>query len=290
MIDAYLNGEDWEEPPEAMAFEAPYYAILEETVSLVSELRIEGKSASDRADLALRLYILAPALVNVALNYKICAEHGLPLHPTVYYELTEARRYRMDHSLGKIDLANRLYLASIDLARAAYRLDEDFSQKATNFKAMLPSEIRPFLYTGGKDKYSWRGAEPEKLRALSVKIEEGRSRGLFEPKLIVAAAHGAIMPALLLAEYLSLPLYFIRFSMFKRKDEAPILSVSDEVWLSSWKERSVLLYDEDVAKGTTLELFTRRLSPLFAGTMSSCSIRHAGSFFAPDFVARYWWD
>jgi hypothetical protein len=78
--------------------------------------------------------------------------------------------------------------------------------------------------------------------------------------------------------------------MFKRKDEAPILSVSDEVHLSSWSDKSVLLFDEDVAKGTTLELFTRRLAPLFAEVRSACSIHHAGSSFAPDFVARYWWE
>ena len=212
-------------------------------------------------------------------------EHGLPLHPTVYYELAEARRYKIDHSMAHLDQANRLYLASIELARAAYRLDPEYPFRAIAFNASLPDEIPRFIYTGGIDKYSWRGAEPAKLRALADKV-----RASYDPQIIVAAAHGAIMPALLLAEYLGLPLYFIRFSMFKRKDEAPILSVSDEVHLSSWRERRALLYDEDVAKGTTLELFSERLSPLFAEAKSACTIRHAGSSFAPDFVAKYWWD
>ncbi len=283
MIDAYLSGEDWDEPPEAMGFEATYGTILEETTALVAKLAGPGAGLASKE--AVRLYVLAPALVNVILNYKICVEHGLPLHPTVYYELAEARRYKMDFPIADLDRANRLYLASIELARSAYRLDLDFGERAAAFEARLPEEISRFVYTGGCDKYSWRGAEPEKLEALAKKVG-----GSYAPSLLVAAAHGAIMPGLLLAEYLRLPLYFVRFSMFKRKDESPILSVSDEVWLSSWREGKALLFDEDVAKGTTLELFSRRLAPLFAESKSACSIRHQGSFYTPDFVARFWSD
>jgi hypothetical protein len=286
VIDDYLEGEDWDEAPEEMALEASYGGLLDDTARLVADLQAgTALSAIERAKAAQSLYIRVPALVNVALNYKICVEHGLPLHPTVYYELAEARRYKMNHSMAQLDRAFRLYLASIELARAAYRLEPDFPAKAAAFKSGLPEEMHRFIYTGGRDKYSWRGSEPAKLRALAGKIREA-----YAPTLIVAAAHGAIMPALLLAEYLGIALYFIRFSMFKRKDEAPILSVSDEVHLSSWRDKRVLLFDEDVAKGTTLELFAARLGPLFAEAKSACSIRHAGSAFAPDFVARYWWD
>jgi hypothetical protein len=283
MIDAFLGGEDWAEAPEAMGFQAPYGSILDETIRLVGELRAGAPGAEDGS--ARRLYVLAPALVNVILNYKICVEHGLPLHPTVYYELAEARRYKMDFPIADLDRANRLYLTSIDLARSAYRLDPDFAERAALFRARLPEEIGRFLYTGGRDTYSWRGADPAKLARLAAKVREG-----YEPSLIVAAAHGSIMPGLLLAEYLGLALYFVRFSMFKRRDESPILSVSDEVWLSSWKDRKVLLYDEDVAKGTTLEIFSARLAPFFAEARSACSIRHAGSSIAPDYVGHYWSD
>ena len=287
VIDAYLAGEDWDEAPEEMAVEAEFGDILDESVRLLRELAADDSggapSAGKKAKAALRLFLRVPALVNVALNYKICAEHGLPLHPTVYYELAEARRYDMRHSMAKLDQANRLYLASIELARSAFRLDPGYPERAEAFKASLPEEIPRFVYTGIEDKYSWRGARPATLESLGRKV-----RGDYEPALLVAAAHGAIMPALLLAEFMSLPLYFIRFSMFKRKDEAPILSVSDEVWLSSWKEKRVLLFDEDVAGGTTLELFTRRLGPLFAEARSACSIRHAGARFSPDYVGRYW--
>lgn len=291
MIDAFLSGEDWEEPPDEMAFEAPYGSILDEAAALVAELAVglpaNATTVANATNVAkaLRLYVLVPALVNVILNYKICVEHGLPLHPTIYYELAEARRYKMDHPIADLDRANRLYTSSIELARSAYRIENDFEDRAAAFKARLPEEIARFIYTGGRDKYSWRGAEPAKLEALAKKI-----RASFSPSLIVAAAHGAIMPGLLLAEYLDLPLYFVRFSMFKRKDESPILSVADEVWLSAWKDAKVLFFDEDVAKGTTLEYFSRRLAPLFSESKSACSIRHAGSSYAPDYVARYWWD
>ena len=287
VIDDYLEGEDWSEAPAEMAVEASFGEILDDSVRLVREIGegggAEASSRTRREGAALRLYLRTPALVNVALNYKICAEHGLPLHPTVYYELAEARRYDMRHSMAKLDQANHLYLASIELARAAYRLEADYAERAAAFGANLPEELPRFVYTGIADKYSWRGARPGTLRSLAQKV-----RADYAPTLIVAAAHGAIMPALLFAEYLSLPLYFIRFSMFKRYDEAPILSVSDEVWLSSWREKRILLFDEDVAGGRTLELFSRRMGPLFAEARSACSIRHVGSSFAPDFVGRFW--
>ena len=200
MIDEYLEGEDWGEAPEAMAFEAAYGKIIEEILVLHTVLRDEGQPQKAKTASALRLYVRAPALVNVALNYKICAEHGLPLHPAVYYELAEARRYDIGHPLAQIELANRLYRSSIDLARSAYRLDSGFPFLAAEFNASLPEEILRFVYTGGRDRYSWRGAEPAKLRALADKLSS-----VYSPTLIVAAAHGAIMPALLLAEYLELP-------------------------------------------------------------------------------------
>jgi hypoxanthine phosphoribosyltransferase len=108
--------------------------------------------------------------------------------------------------------------------------------------------------------------------------------------LLVAAAHGSIAPALLLAEYLGIPLYFLRFSMFKRKDEAPIVSLADEAWLSTWRRGKGLIFDEDVAKGTTLDLFAQRLRGLFAESRTACVMRHAGARMKPDFAAHIWWD
>jgi hypothetical protein len=288
MIDEFLGGEDWDEPPSAMAFEAPYSEILNEVDSLETSLRAATESrkrlSGETAAEAVRLFVRVPALVNVMLNYKICVEHGLPLHPTIYYELAEARKYRLDRGIAELELANRLYRFSIGMARAAYRLDGSWAGMAAELRARMPSELGAFVYTGGLDRYTWRASEPAKLRRLADAVREG-----FSAQLLVAAAHGSIMPALLLAEILGLPLYFLRFSMFKRRDEAPIISLADEAWLSQWARGKALVYDEDVAKGTTLEAFSGRLAPFFAESRTACSIRHAGAGLRPDFAATTWW-
>ncbi len=295
MIDRYLKAENWDEAHEAMDFEAPYGAIIEELAQLVAELRESDANLScpaagqglyeRRAGTARAILVRAPALINVALNYKICAEHGLPFHPTVYYELAEARRYRLSHPISLIEDANRLFRQSIALARAAYRLDTSFETQAVAFRARLPGELEHFIYTGCRDKYTWRASEPAKVHTLARMAREG-----FAPQLIVAAAHGSIMPGLLLAEALEVELYFVRFSMFKRNDECPILSLSDEAWLAERRTKRALLFDEDVAKGTTLNLFSNRLAPLFESSRTACVIRHAGAGIRPDFSARTWWD
>jgi hypoxanthine phosphoribosyltransferase len=136
-----------------------------------------------------------------------------------------------------------------------------------------------------QDKYTWIGSQPSLLLALADKI-----RTSYTPHLVVAAAHGSIMPALVLAELLQVPLYFVRFSMFKRHDEEPIVSLSDQAWLFDFRDKEVILYDEDVAGGRTLESFLKRLSPLFRQSKTACSIRHAGSSIQPDFFGKIWWE
>jgi hypothetical protein len=284
MIDAYLEGEDWDEAPQAMDLEESYGGILAGLSEAVLRLR-EGAAGAEAEELALRVLFRAPALVNVILNYKICAEHGLPLHPTVYFELAEARRYRLPYPIEELERANRLYRSSIELARAACRLDAGLSASLAAFRAELPPEILSFVYTSARDKYTWRATEPSILRRLAAAVSrEGK------PGLIVAAAHGSIMPALIFAELLGSPLYFVRFSMFKRRDEEPILSIADEAWLAQWSGDYALIFDEDVAKGETLGRFSARLGPLFASNKTAASIRHAGASMRPDFVGKTWYD
>ena len=88
---------------------------------------------------------MAPGIVNVMLNYKICVEHGLPLHPSVYYELKEAKNYRIDHGLPAVEEANRLFRESILLARKALALDRQFPILEKFYKASPQS--RRFIYT-----------------------------------------------------------------------------------------------------------------------------------------------
>ncbi|MCX8013442.1 MAG: phosphoribosyltransferase domain-containing protein, partial [Rectinema sp.] len=236
-------------------------------------------------DKAIELYVQTPALVNVMLNYKICVEHGLPLHPTVYYELREAKKYRITHSLGEIQHANELFWRSIDLARACYCVSSEAPRALEEFASKLPRSLETFVYTGIRDNYTWKGSNPELLESLAAKILHAS-----KPRLLVAAAHGSIMPGLLLADFLEVPAYFIRFSMFKRLDEEPIVSLADQAWLFDYRDEEVVLYDEDVAGGRTLDLFARRLDPLFKKTWTACSIRHAGASIRPDFCGRTWWD
>jgi hypothetical protein len=291
VIDRFLSAENWDEPHPDMDIEESYgviVATLADLVAVLAKAEAEGCASDEFAGLASvarRILVRAPALVNVLLNYKICAEHGLPFHPTVYYELAEARRYNYPHPIDEIEGSNRLYRESIDLARAAYRLVSDFPVRARAFAARLPSELSGFVYTGACDKYTWRGTEPAKVERLVRLVTREKT-----PDLIVAAAHGSIMPGLLLAEYLDRPLYFVRFSMFKRQDLAPIVSFADEAWLSAWAGGSVLLFDEDVAGGTTLTRFAERLSPLFREAKTACVIRHAGASIRPDYVGQVWYD
>ena len=289
MVSELLGAADWSTPPAEMEFSAPYGALIREVIALVAGLT-PARNPSDSPDwhkdfdTAVSLYVKTPGIVNVMLNYKICVEHDLPLHPTVYYELKEARKYRIDYDLPAVDKANRLYRQSIDLARAALRFDPAFEASARTFLGELPTELLAFVYTGIRDAYTWRGSDPDLLLRLAGKIKAD-----FGPDIIVAAAHGSIMPALLLAELIGVPLYFIRFSMFKRNDEEPIITFSDQAWLYGFKDRKALLYDEDVAGGRTLSLFSEQLGPLFAQSRTACSIRHAGASIKPDFCAKTWW-
>ncbi len=288
MIADFLGGADWSTPPAEMEISLPYSALIEAVADKVSRLNSAIPDPDDwqrRHSEAVSLYVMSPGIVNVMLNYKICVEHDLPLHPTVYYELKEAKKYRIDHGLPAVDRANRLFHQSIELARSALRLDPGFPDYAASFLAALPGELSSFVYTGIRDTYTWRGSDPEILGRLAEKIKES-----YAPGIMIAAAHGSIMPGLLLAELLDIPLYFIRFSMFKRNDEEPIVTFSDEAWLYGFKDSRALLYDEDVAGGRTLTLFTERVGPLFAECRTACSIRHAGASIKPDYCGRIWWD
>ncbi len=288
-----LEWSDWDTPPEEMRIEIPFHALLDQVRELLNELTMaswpcaasEATASNALHERATMLYVSVPAIVNVMLNYKICVEHGLPLHPTVYYELKEARKYRISHSLGEIQRASELFWKSIEVARACYRLEPDARTALTEYAQGLPASVQEFIYTSVQDHYTWLGSRPSLLRELAKKV-----RAAYDPQIIVAAAHGSIMPALILSELLDIPLYFIRFSMFKRRDEEPILSLSDQAWLFDYRDKNALFYDEDVAGGRTLELFFSRMKPLFGKVRTACSIRHAGASIHPDFAGKTWWD
>jgi len=293
MLTSILEWADWDIPPPQMKCTVTFKELIEDVERLSREISshlsalndIDAQKASSLLDRAIRFYVRVPAIVNVMLNYKICVEHGLPLHPTVYYELKEARKYRISHTLGEIQHANELYWKSIQIARDCFRLEPSISSVLQHYTAELPDSILSFIYTSVQDQYTWRGSRPALLSSLAQKAKTD-----YSPEIIVAAAHGSIMPALILSEMLEIPLYFIRFSMFKRNDEEPILSLSDQAWLFDFRDAKALIFDEDVAGGRTLEMFRNRLAPLFGSVKTACSIRHAGASIHPDFSGKTWWE
>lgn len=286
MIDRFLYS-DWDEAPAAMDFEMPYGAATQRCAELVGSLsgtEPPGDESSRRD--AEELYLLAPAIVNVALNYRICVDFGLPLHPTEYIQIGGGGLPRVRYGAAREAGARRLFDGALGLARAAYRLDSRFGERAERFLGGMPPGLESFVYTSRADRYTWRGAEPEKVRALAAAISaEGR------PSLIVGAAHGAIMPGLLLAEYLSCPLWFLRFSMFKRSDAGPVVSDWDEKRIRlAAADGAVVAFDEDSASGATLRILVERLAAMVPRVRSGVVIRHVSSGFSPDFVGRTWWD
>lgn len=289
MIDDFLFCE-WDDAPDAMDFELMYSdAIARCTANVDSLATAAGLAKKDDPRLwsrALELYVMAPAIVNVALNYSVCMQFGLPLHPTEYFEVDQSAMIAGVYGAALEDAAFALLEDALDLARAAYRLDPSFATMAAAYTAKLPTGLSRFVYTSRKDKYTWRAAEPAKIRALATSVLKAGP-----PSLIVGAAHGSIMAGLFLAELLGSDLWFLRFSMFKRRDKAPVVSPRDEAKIRSYGDGSeVLVFDEDSASGTTLSILSERVKAMAPKARTGAVIRHQSSGFRPDHVGRTWWD
>ncbi len=313
---------EWDEPPAAMSFEAPWGEVLDRSIELLervgsrSEAVLAEPASADEAFRrdALELFILAPAIINVVLNWKICLEQGLPLHPTQYFEVNDWTRNRVEWPAEQVAEAVKVFSTSIRVARALMRLDPVAVEEIRSLRAGIDPAVLDFVFTSVPDKYTWRGSEPAKILALASKIEKdgdfykgpglghlarlagdsqaGPTGLVVDPPggLVVGAAHGSLVPGLILAETLGWKLWYIRFSMFKRNDREPVISESDLEKLAPFRESPVLIFDEDVAKGTTLRLFTERLFPLFDKPRSASVLRHGLASFRPDFSGVQWYD
>jgi len=287
MIDEFLFC-DWDDTPDAMDFELPYGEVLNRAAETVAFLSSGSADPTDHMawSKALELYVMAPAIVNVMLNYSICVQFGLPLHPTEYFEVDQGKVAPSRYGPGLEASAFNMLGNAIELARMAYRLDPAFSTAASTFAASLPEGVERFVYTSIHDKYTWRAAEPAKVRLLAKAVS-----GAWMPQIIVGAAHGSIMAGLMLSEMLGCRLWFLRFSMFKRNDKSPVVSPRDESMIRSYGEgEGVLIFDEDSASGTTLSILTERIRALVPKARTGVVIRHQSSDFRPDFVGKTWWD
>ena len=71
---------------------------------------------------------------------------------------------------------------------------------------------------------------------------------------------------------------------------APIIAPSDLAFLEGFRAGPALLFDEDVAKGTTLTRFGETLRPLFLESRTGSVLRHSLSPCWPDFTGYAWND
>ncbi|HOX46854.1 MAG TPA: phosphoribosyltransferase [Myxococcota bacterium] len=272
---------DWDEPPEAMAFERSLGELIGELGSA-----LERCLARPNPEDALRLFLEAQALPCILLNYKICVEFGLPLHPTRYIDFQrEARRPEAVEPRARAE-AHELFLESLRVARAMHGLERSAPGRLAELDRRLPGLLSGFVFTNTRDKYTWRASNPRFVAALArdVRARQGGA------DLVVGAAHGSIRPGLHLAELLGAELYFVRFSLFKRDDPEPVLSPEDLAYLGRWRDRRVLLFDEDVAKGRTLRAFAESLGPRFQAARTAAVLRHYLAPFRPDFVGEAFYD
>ena len=75
MIADFLGAVDWSTPPCEMEVNLPYSSLIEAIAAKVSHLNQARPSLSEwerNASEAVSLYVMAPGIVNVMLNYKIC--------------------------------------------------------------------------------------------------------------------------------------------------------------------------------------------------------------------------
>ncbi len=285
---------DFDEPPSELEFEQGFGELLEEIIesarfSANYNKNIASLSEADRTKRlfhANRLFLKAPTLVNVALNYKICIESGLPLHPTIYFNVLNEKKDLFQYNPEQKAEAINLYLHAISTSQNIFRLDNHCIDELGAYRKYLPSFLQSFVYTNDRDKYTWRASDPLKVKSLAQEITAAEVK----VDLVLGAAHGSICSAIQLSNLLTCDLYFLRHSRFKRKDPYPIISERDNHFMKKYRDKTVLLLDEDVAKGDTLRGFVKCLDGMFAKTYSAAVIRHYLSSFKPDFVGNIWYD
>jgi len=277
---------DYEEPPAELAFELRYADLLTE-LQRATQACLDTTPADARfREEAMRIYIMTQAVPSVLLNYKICIDFGLPLHPTEYIDFARVAKRPEAYRPSTRQAAQELFLESIDIAQSVYRLDPFCPIRLSGLRRRLPEFLNDFVYTNIPDKYTWRASDPERVHKLAASVREGG----FAPDLVLGAAHGSIRPAILLANLLGAQLYFLRYSMFKRSDHEPIVSRSDELHLGRFGARRALIFDEDVAKGRTLRSFAERLASLFGEVRTGAVLRHYLAPYTPDFVGETFYD
>ena len=225
---------------------------------------------------------MTPALVNVALNYKVCVEQGLPLHPTHYFELGE-RQVAYPESM--VAGAQAFFVEAIDAALAVFALDESATARIASLAADIPDGVGDFVYTSTRDTYTWRASEPARIASLAADV-----RASVKPVLVVGAAHGAITAALVLASLL-------RHAALLHQAvdvQTPRRRACDrpERPAPSWRATAAARFCSSTRTSPRAppSRCSRRLGPLFEESYSASVLRHGGASFDPHFVGRTWYE
>jgi hypothetical protein len=189
VITDYVRADFWE-PPAELAFESRFGDLLKDA-ELTAQFCLDPRAPRDElVHAATQLYIRLQAIPSVLLNYKICIDFGLPLHPTQYIDFVRFEKNPDAYLPSTRKVAQELFVESIDIVRSAYRLKPICPMRLAGLRARMPEFLTGFLYTNTPDKYTWRASEPLAVRALAEKV---RKAG-FAPDLIVGAAHGSVSP------------------------------------------------------------------------------------------------
>ncbi len=289
MIEKYLCA-NWDEPPEEMGFVLKFSDLviqlrhsLEEIITCVHDSKME--KSLYLCELAKKIYLLAPALPRVALNYKICMDFGLPFDLTQSVDFDTVIKDSERYNPREKEQASLLFREAISTARLAYMLSPDSLLALSMFSSHLPKTLREAEFANRKDASTWMASNPEHIKSLAEEMDQKINR----PDLIVGVANGSICPGLLLSNLLGCDLYFVRFSFFKKENIQPIISDQDKRFFSQYYGK-VVLFDEDVATGQTLRKFTSALSPLFQQSSSAAVLRFYLASFQPDFVGKTLYD
>lgn len=147
----------------------------------------------------------------------------------------------------------------------------------------MPRKLKDFVYSSDVDIYTYLSAHPSRLKTLSETIKKCLKR-----PFVVATAHGAILPGLVVSTLLGCDCYFLRFSQYKRFDDDVIISGADRGVLLKNKQKQFVLLDEDLASGNTLFSFKKSVEDVLGmNVMTSAVLFSSTSRFRPDFFAEY---
>lgn len=229
-----------------------------------------------------RIYFKTPFLITSALNYKITVENDLEMHSSKYVDLnSRCCKYSKKEKIK----AHRLFVDSINISK------EIFYNKKTprtlrlldNFLEKTPEKLRSFIYTSDVDIYTYLASHPSRLKKLSEQIRKKVSN-----PYLLSTAHGGILGGLSLSSLLNCDVYFLRFSKYKREDDSPIISSSDlrEIKKKLKKDKTLILFDEDLASGETIRKFKEEIEEKVQKESKAASVLLSyNSKYIPDFFA-----